>query len=60
MNPLERKQKSIEILKANQVTYIEGLSVIEDVHEIEVRSAEEIAKRAIAEEIYIYKKRRIN
>ena len=48
MNSLERKQKSIEILKANKVPYMEGLPVIEDVNEIEVRSAEEIAKCAIA------------
>jgi len=48
VNSLERKQKSIEILKANKVPYMEGLPVIEDVNEIEVRSAEEIAKRAIA------------
>lgn len=48
MNPLERKQKSIEILKANKVPYIEGLPLIEDINDIEVRSAEEIAKRAIA------------
>jgi len=48
MNPLERKQKSIKILKSNQVPYMEGLPVIEDSTEIKVRSAEEIAKRAIA------------
>ncbi|WP_291578206.1 DUF4272 domain-containing protein [Clostridium sp. UBA6640] len=48
MSPLERKQKSIEILKDNKVPYMEGLPVIEGVNEIEVRSAEEIAKRAIA------------
>ncbi|NOW91030.1 hypothetical protein BCD91_003053 [Clostridium beijerinckii] len=48
MNPLQRKQKSIEILKSNKVPYMEGLPIIEDVTEIEVRSAEEIAKRAIA------------
>lgn len=53
MNSLERKQKSIEILKANKVPYMEGLPVIEDVNEIEVRSAEEIAKRAIACLIFI-------
>lgn len=47
MNPLERKEKSIEILKANNVPYMEGLPVIEDANEIEMRSAEEIAKRAI-------------
>jgi hypothetical protein len=48
MNSEERKLKSIEILKSNQVPYIEGLPRIEDVNEIEVRSADEIAKRAIA------------
>jgi hypothetical protein len=48
MNSDERKLKSIEILKLNQVPYMEGLPRIEDVNEIEVRSAEEIAKRAIA------------
>ena len=48
MSPLERKEKSIEILKANKVPYMEGLPVIEGVNEIEMRSAEEIAKRAIA------------
>lgn len=48
MNSVERKLKSIEILKSNQVPYMEGLPRIEDVNEIEVRSAEEIAKRAIA------------
>lgn len=48
MSPLERKRKSIEILKSNQVPYMEGLPQIEDVTEIEARSAEEIAKRAIA------------
>ncbi|WP_454055378.1 DUF4272 domain-containing protein [Clostridium sp. Marseille-Q7071] len=48
MSPLERKQKSIEILKANKVPYMEELPVIEGVNEIEMRSAEEIAKRAIA------------
>ncbi|ARC86505.1 hypothetical protein U732_3302 [Clostridium argentinense CDC 2741] len=48
MNPLERKEKSIEILKANKVPYMEGLPVIEDANEIEMRSVEEIAKRAIA------------
>ncbi|GAA0121898.1 MULTISPECIES: DUF4272 domain-containing protein [Clostridium] len=48
MSPLERKQKSIEILKTNMVPYMEALPVIEDVNEIQMRSAEEIAKRAIA------------
>jgi hypothetical protein len=48
MSLLERKQKSIEILKANKVPYMEGLPVIEGVNEIEMRSEEEIAKRAIA------------
>lgn len=48
MNLLERKEKSIEILKANKVPYMEGLPVIENVNEIEMRSTEEIAKRAIA------------
>lgn len=48
MSPLERKEKSIEILKANKVPYMEGLPVIEDANEIEMRSVKEIAKRAIA------------
>ncbi|MDS0525846.1 DUF4272 domain-containing protein [Clostridium sp. SHJSY1] len=48
MNSLERKQKSIEILKANKIPYMEGLPAIEAANEIEMRSAEEIAKRAIA------------
>ncbi|WP_411167536.1 DUF4272 domain-containing protein [Clostridium sp. MB05] len=53
MNQLERKQKSIEILKANKVPYMEELPVIEEANEIEMRSAEEIAKRAIASLISI-------
>ncbi len=48
MNSLERKEKSIQILRANKVPYMEGLPAIEDVNEIEMRSAEEIAKRAIS------------
>lgn len=48
MNPLQRKQKSIEILKANRVPYMEGLPAIQDADEVEGRSGEEIAKRAIA------------
>lgn len=48
MNPLERKERSIEILKNVKVPFIEWLPAIEDENEIEIRSGEEIAKRAIA------------
>ncbi|WP_459477880.1 DUF4272 domain-containing protein [Clostridium saccharoperbutylacetonicum] len=48
VNQSERKHKSIEILKSKQVPFMEGLPMIEEATEIEVRGAEEIAKRAIA------------
>ncbi len=47
MNPLERKEKFIEILKVNKALYMEGIPVIGNVNYIEVRSAEERAKRNI-------------
>ncbi len=45
---LNRKLRSIEILKQHGVPYIEHLPVIETKEEVKIRSAEEIAKRAIA------------
>ena len=44
MSPLERKQKIYRNIKTNMVPYMEALPVIEDVNEIQMRSAEEIAK----------------
>lgn len=45
---LNRKSKSIEILKQHGVPYIEHLPVIETKDQVKIRTAEEIAKRAIA------------
>ena len=46
--PEQRKQASIAILQEHGVPYIDWLPVIEDASEARVRSAEEIARRAIA------------
>lgn len=46
--PLQRKNESIQKLKQNLIPYIDHLPVIESVEEVQVRSAEDIAKRAIA------------
>lgn len=46
--PQQRKEQSIEILKQRNIPYIDWLPVIESVEEIQVRSAESIAQRAIA------------
>ncbi|MDE7479030.1 MAG: DUF4272 domain-containing protein, partial [Lachnospiraceae bacterium] len=43
-----RKERSIEILKAHNVPYIQHLPVIETVEKVRVRTAEEIANRAVA------------
>ncbi|AWL28159.1 DUF4272 domain-containing protein [Acinetobacter defluvii] len=46
--PPQRKEQSIEILKQRNIPYIDWLPVIESAEEILSRSAESIAKRAIA------------
>lgn len=46
--PQQRKEASIHILKQHIIPYIDWLPVIESVEEIEARTAEHIAKRAIA------------
>ena len=46
--PQQRKEQSIEMLKLRDIPYIDWLPVIESVEEVEVRSAESIAQRAIA------------
>lgn len=43
-----RKERSIEILKAYKVPYIEHLPVIETEDHVRVRTADEIARRAVA------------
>ena len=43
----ERKQQSIALLKEQGVPYIEHLPVIETADDVRLRSAEEIARRAI-------------
>ena len=43
----ERKQQSIALLKEQGVPYIEHLPVIETADNVRLRSAEEIARRAI-------------
>jgi hypothetical protein len=43
----ERKKRSIEILKAEDVPYIKHLRALPDEDEITLRSVEEVAKRAI-------------
>ncbi|MDE6219978.1 MAG: DUF4272 domain-containing protein [Lachnospiraceae bacterium] len=43
-----RKERSIEILKAHKVPYIEHLPVMETANMVRVRTAEEIARRAVA------------
>lgn len=43
-----RKARSIEILKAHNVPYIEHLPVIETTDRVRIRTAEEIAGRAVA------------
>jgi hypothetical protein len=48
MTPLERRNKSIEILKERGVPYFEQLPLREAEEEIKPRSAEAIARRAIA------------
>ena len=48
MTPEKRRARSIEILKRKGVPYFEQLPVIESEEEINQRSSEEIAKRAIA------------
>lgn len=44
---LDRKNKSIEILKKNAIPYIEHLPVIETKEETEMKTKEEIAQRAV-------------
>lgn len=46
--PQQRKEQSIEILKQNNIPYIDWLPVIESAEEVQPRSAERIAKRAIS------------
>lgn len=46
--PQQRKEQSIEILKQRNIPYIDWLPVIESIEEVEVRTAESIAQRAIA------------
>lgn len=46
--PFLRKEQSIEILKQHSIPYIDWLPVLESADEVVMRSAEEIAKRAIA------------
>lgn len=45
---LERKRRSIEILKGQKIPFMEGLPVIESGDHVRVRTKEEIARRAIA------------
>ena len=54
----ERKQQSIALLKEQGVPYIEHLPVIENADEVRLRSAEEIARRAICWPV-IYKTNRM-
>lgn len=42
-----RKKRSIEILKAHNVPYIQHLPVIETADNVKIRTAEEIAQRAV-------------
>lgn len=42
-----RKKRSIEILKAHKVPYIQHLPTIETADAVRVRTAEEIARRAV-------------
>ena len=44
----QRKQDSIQILQQQGIPYFDGLPMIESLEEVEARSAERIAKRAIA------------
>jgi hypothetical protein len=44
---LDRKARSIEILKKQGIPYTDGLPVIESAGEARIRSAEEIAERAV-------------
>ncbi|MDM1246858.1 DUF4272 domain-containing protein [Acinetobacter sp. R933-2] len=46
--PQQRKEHSIEILKQHDIPYIDGLPVIESAADVQIRSVESIAKRAIA------------
>ncbi|MEG2921552.1 MAG: DUF4272 domain-containing protein, partial [Acinetobacter sp.] len=46
--PQQRKEESIFKLKSQSVPYITWLPFIESADEIKLRSAEDIAKRAIA------------
>lgn len=46
--PLLRKEQSIEILKQYSIPYIDWLPILESAEEVTIRSAEELAKRAIA------------
>ena len=43
-----RKKRSIEILKVHNVPYIQHLPVIKTANNVRVRTAKEIAQRAIA------------
>lgn len=43
-----RRQRSIEILRAHNVPYIEHLPVIETSDRVRIRTADEIAGRAVA------------
>lgn len=45
---LMRKERSIEILKAHHVPYIQHLPAIETAEKVRIRTAEEIANRAVA------------
>lgn len=47
MNATDRRLKNIEHLKQNHIPYIEHLPVIEESSEINIRSKEEILKRAL-------------
>ena len=42
-----RKKRSIEILKAHNVPYIQHLPVIETANNVKIRTVEEIAQRAV-------------
>jgi hypothetical protein len=46
--PLQRKNESIQKLQHNLIPYIDHLPVIESIEDVQMRSAEAIAKRAIA------------
>lgn len=47
-SPEQRKQASIELLKKQEIPYIDWLPTLPDATSVRIRSAEEIARRAIA------------